>query len=379
MTSVRLPFSALVDDEIFAVDDTSAQLVVRTSTAGESEIAVRVNGQPTTIATNDGVGISTIDGLEPDRSFRVEVLAEDGRVRAVLNGRTLNRLENATKIATISDVHLGADEFGPATKIIDSGSVPYPMRCGQAAIAEALEWGAEALVIKGDLTDTGAREQWVMAETLLDDVAIPVMITSGNHDVWGTREVMPAEGASSIGRAVDDVEVLDIGHARIVLVDTSLPGKGSGDLSRHSARVLEAVEVDKPVLLFLHHHLQRTPFPWFWPPGIPPAKGMDVISAAVDRNPNMLVSSGHTHRNRRHQLADGRVTFTEVSATSDYPGVWAGYEIASGTIRQTVRRIASPEATSWTEATRAALGTAWPRWSQGRIDDRCVDVVQDPR
>lgn len=375
MTSIQPPFSALVDNEVFAVDDTSAQIVVRTNPATDGEVTVRVNDHlTTTITTHAGVGVATIGGLEPARSFRIEVLDRGGRVSTVLRGTTRPPIQAATKIATISDVHLGAEEFGPSKRTADTGSGPYPLRCGRAAIDEALDWGAEALVIKGDLTDTGAREEWAMAEGLLADVPIPVMITSGNHDVWSTREVMPKEGASSIGKTVEDVEVLDLGNVRIVLVDTSLPGKGSGDLSRHSGRVLEAVATDNPVLLCLHHHLQRTPIPWFWPPGIPPNKGMDVIASASDRNPLMLVTSGHTHRNRRHRLIDDKVTFTEVSATSDYPGVWAGYEITPDTIRQTVRRIASPEATSWTEATRAALGTVWPRWSQGRIDDRCVDV-----
>lgn len=378
MRQIKLPFSALADNEVFAVDDTSVQLIVRSTSPSATQVTVRLHGIERSIPVQGGLGVVTIDGLEPESRFQIEVLTEDRQVADTLTGRTRNSLTGATKIATISDVHLGAEEFGPAAKIVDTGSVPYPLRCGRAAIDEALAWGAEALVIKGDLVDTGARDEWAMAETLLADVSIPVMITSGNHDVWGTREVMPAEGARSIGRQIDDVAVLDVGNVRIVLVDTSIPGRGWGQLARHHRAVVDAVGVDSPVLLCLHHHLQRAPLPWFWPPGIAPKEGMEVVSAAVERNPFTFITSGHTHRNRRHRLLDGKVTFTEVSATSDYPGVWAGYEITADTIRQTVRRIASPEATSWTESTRAALGTAWPRWSQGRIDDRCVDVT-DPR
>jgi len=88
-----------------------------------------------------------------------------------------------------------------------------------------------------------------------------------------------------------------------------------------------------------------------------------------------LLSSGHTHRNRRHRIGpNGSVTYTEVSATADYPGCWAGYEVTESAIRQTVRRIASPAATSWTEATRSAIRGVWPRWSQGLLEDRCVDA-----
>jgi len=371
---LRTPFTSLADNEIFAVDATTAQLVVRPSGAKSGEVRVRVGQRELAIATPHGVGVAEIDGLEPGRPFTVEILDSSGGVEQRLAGTTRPAIAEATKVATISDIHLGAEKFGPSGKITDSITSPYPLRCGRAAIDAALAWGAEALVIKGDLTDTGARDEWVMAKEMLDGIDIPVMITSGNHDVWGTREIMPAEGASSIGRSVEDLEVLDIGNVRIVLVDTSIPGQGSGDLAKHRDRLRDAVVCDRPVLLCLHHHVQRTPAPWFWPPGIPPSNAMPVVEELLSLNPSMMITSGHTHRNRRHHLLDGRATFTEVSSTSDYPGVWAGYEVTPDIIRQTVRRIHAPDATSWTEATRKALGGVWPRWSQGRIDDRCLDV-----
>lgn len=374
MIPLRTPFTALAVNEIFAVTDTSVQVILRPDSASATNVDVRVGERTITVDCQAGAGVAEIDGLTPDSPFRLQVIGTNGEVVEELSGNTLPKLGPATKIATISDVHLGALEFGPIGKISDHQPVPYPLRCGRAAIDEAVAWGAEVLVIKGDLTDTGARDQWRMAQELLDGIDIPIMITSGNHDVWGTREIMPAAGAASIGRSVEDVQTLDIGNARIVLVDTSIPGTGSGDLQKHRDLVRAAVDVKQPVLLCLHHHLQRTPVPWFWPPGIPPANAMPVVEELFEINPALMITSGHTHRNRRHRLLDDRITFTEVAATSDYPGVWAGYEISQDTIRQTVRRIASPDAISWTEATRAALGTIWPRWSQGRLDDRCVDV-----
>ncbi len=375
MTSIRPPFSALASNEIFAITDTSAQVVVRPESASTTGVEVRVGERTIAVACESGVGVAEIDGLTPDAPFRLQIIDNFGEVVEELQGKTRPHLSAATKIATISDVHLGASKFGPSGKISDHKSPPYPLRCGRAAVDEAVAWGAEVLVIKGDLTDTGARDEWTMAEEMLDGIEIPIMITSGNHDVWSTREVMPAIGAESIGRSVEDVQTLDIGGSRIVLVDTSLPGRGWGDLARHRDLIKAAVDVEQSVLLCLHHHLQRTPVPWFWPPGIPPSNAMPVVEELFEINPAVMITAGHTHRNRRHHVLDANVTFTEVASTSDYPGVWAGYEISADTFRQTVRRIASPDATSWTEATRAALGTVWPRWSQGRLDDRCVDVA----
>ena len=85
-------------------------------------------------------------------------------------------------------------------------------------------------------------------------------------------------------------------------------------------------------------------------------------------NPDIVLSSGHTHRNRirRH----GTALITEVSSTKDFPGVWAGYAIHDTGIRQSVRRITEPECIGWTDHTHAAVAGIWGLWSPGRLDQR---------
>lgn len=374
MNGIRTPFTGLHQHELFAVDSTSIQVVVRPDDPTSGQGNIRVQDRMFQCVLAGGVGVIEVDGLSPETPFVVDVLDSDGNEEHVLRGQTRTDVSPISKVATISDIHLGAEGFSRARLLTESSDEPYPLRCGRAAITEALKWGADALVIKGDLTDTGAREEWQMAESLLREVEVPVLITAGNHDVWGTREVMPDVGAASIGRAVDDIAHLDLPGIRIVLADTSRPGRGDGDLARHRDRLIELVDTSTPILLLTHHNIQRTPLPWFWPPGIPPTNAMPVIESLREVNPTIFISSGHTHRNRRHYLLGDAVTFTEVSSTSDYPGVWAGYEVGPHLISQTVRRIADPSALLWTEATRRALGGVWPRWSQGRLDDRCLDV-----
>lgn len=374
MTTIRTPFTGLHQNEIFAVDSTSAQVVVRPDNPDTPVGQLRVGRRVVEIAFTSGVGVVSVDNLEPDTSFTLEVLDGSGSVTDVLHGHTRPSIDTLSKVATISDVHLGADGFGRPRLLSEIHEEPYPLRCGRAAIDEAIDWGADALVIKGDLTDTGSREEWQMAEALLRDIDIPVVITAGNHDVWGTREVMPDVGAASIGQSVEDITFIDLPGVRVVLADTSKPGQGTGELARHRDQLVEIADISTPVLLFIHHHIQRTPLPWFWPPGITPENAMSVVGALSNVNSSILISSGHTHRNRRHHLLDGAVTFTEVSSTSDYPGVWAGYDVGARRIGQTVRRIAAPNALEWTERTRRALGGVWPRWSQGRLDDRCLEI-----
>ena len=168
----------------------------------------------------------------------------------------------------------------------------------------------------------------------------------------------------------------DLDNIRIILADTSIPDRGRGDLDQHREELFELMATDRPVFLGIHHNIMRTPKPWFLPYGVPSNNAATFLDALPAVNRNVFISSGHTHRNRRHFLGNrGEITFTEVSATSDYPGVWAGYEVSDQVVRQTVRRTAVPNALEWSEYARGALLGVWPRWAQGLLDDRSVDMA----
>ncbi len=373
---VSAPFSALVDNEVFAVDERSVQLIVRSTS---DCVIVDIDGRNMSANTTHGVAIINVDDLEADTSYRATIRTGSGSALGHLDVRTRPTLGPIrARFATISDVHLGTDSFGGGRSITDDYAEPYPLRCGRAAVAEASRWGAEILLVKGDLTDTGAASDWDLAREMFADVTIPFMFTPGNHDVWKSRDLDPADGAGLLGLPDAALHVHDLNGIRLVLADTSRPDRGTGDLARNADALMDLSAVDHPVFLGLHHNIQRAPVTWFWPPGISSTNAMPVVESLASVNPSLFISSGHTHRNRVHRLGPaGRVPFTEVSATSDYPGVWAAYEVGERGVRQTVRRIAHPDATSWTEKTRAALFGVWPRWSQGRLADRCVDLLNE--
>lgn len=369
-------FTPLLDHEVFAVDSTSAQIVTRGTDSRDGTARIRVGGQIMTAELTAGVAVINVDQLEPDSAFEIEILDASDRAVTALTGRTRPAIEPTAKVATISDVHLGAEGFGPFVEGTDTGEVPYALRCGAAAIAEAVAWGAQALIIKGDLTETGEQENWALAETMLAHVPIPMLFAAGNHDVWGSSDTLPEDGAHRIGVPYQDVQTLDLPGARVVLVDTARPGKGTGELAAFADEILSAMDTDDPVLLALHHQIQDTRLPRIWPPGISSTNAAPVLKRLEATPGTLLITSGHTHRNRIRRVGPtGSILHSEVSSTSDYPGVWAGYEFAGSLIRQTVRRIASPDALSWTEPTRRAVGGIWGRWSQGQFRDRCVDVV----
>ena len=73
-----------------------------------------------------------------------------------------------------------------------------------AALAEAIAWGAELVVVKGDLTDGGKRAEWDEA------AAAPAAARRcrwsccpGNHDLYRHAEIEPAEAGREHGLHVD--------------------------------------------------------------------------------------------------------------------------------------------------------------------------------
>lgn len=374
MRRLHLPLSGLSDVEVFSVGARSVQLLIRT---GEASVLVRTGSREIAGEAHAGVAVVDVDGLSPDSDHRASIETNATGNPTVVAFRTRPEMGTVlTRFATISDIHLGLEEFGIGRKYRDSHAMPYSLRCARAAIEEARDWGAELLIVKGDLTEQGRQTDWDLAAQLFDGIDLPTMFTPGNHDVTRKQEVALPVGANIIGADHRPVHIRDLPGLRVVVADTSRDSRGTGDFSRVGDHILAAADTKLPVFLAFHHNIQRLPITWFWPPGISSTNATPVVRALAEVNAATFLSSGHTHRNRAHWLGpDRRIPYTEVSSTSDYPGVWAGYEISGTTIRQSVRRIASPLALSWTERTRSALGGVWPRWSQGRLHDRCVDFV----
>lgn len=376
MRTIHAPFSSLSDIEVFAAESHAAQILVRCDVATVHTRVVDESSQEIATPSIGGVAVVEMRGLRPETAHTLEFTSDRGDPLGQVSLTTRHNLGKIrSRFATISDIHLGLERFGVGRKLTDDGATPYAFRCARAAIDEALAWGAELLIVKGDLTDTGRTSEWALAKRLFDGIAVPILFTPGNHDVTRKQELTPKEGWASLGLSHAPVQIHHLPGVRIVVADTSRDHRGTGDLARVGADVLDSVKDAGPVFLAFHHNIQRTPVPWFWPAGISSSNARPFVKDLANANPQTFMSSGHTHRNRLHWLGPSRaIPYTEVSATSDYPGVWAGYEVSDLGIRQTVRRISEPSALAWTERTRSVLGTVWPRWSQGRLHDRSVDL-----
>ena len=358
---------------VFAAEPTAVQLDWQWLPPGHHEVTV---GPHAVVVDGDGgPGAVVIDGLEPATAHPVTL---DGRLVTTASTLAAPAGTVLSRIATISDLHIGETRFGRLPRV-DSGrdvAHAHPMFCTRAAVAELLAWGAELLIVKGDIAHYNRPAEYELAASLFADLPIPVMVLPGNHDGGNHRGHDPAATLGRYGlHLVEDVTTLDLPGVRVVGVDSRTRSqRGTVDAARPD--VVGAVGNAPAALVVLHHNLMTTPVATFPPPGVPSAEATRFLDAVAVANPCTVITSGHTHRHRARR--HGPLLITEVGSPKDYPGTWGGYLVHEGGIVQTVRRVMAPEAIRWTERTASMFGGAWGRWSPGRLEDRSVSHVWLP-
>lgn len=364
--------------EAFAVEDTTVQLTW--GALGTGTLSLVVDDRCFDIDEPARPGGLVIDDLKPGTRYEVYLSAQGRQAAsAVLSFTTLAPAPGAElfRFATVSDLHLGMTNFGFFHTMAERPKPAHgsSVRCAEAAIAEALDWGAQELVVKGDITERGSVSDWAKAGDVLGGLPVPVHLVPGNHDVYRRRKLDPVAGARSAGLAMTEGwDSFDRPGVRLIVVDSSVMSRGIGRLPEDAEGIISAAaEAPAGVVIAMHHHLQTHPTPRFWPPGIASPEAEPFLDALAEANPSTLITSGHTHRNRSRTHRD--ITLTEVGSTKDYPGVWAGYVVYEGGIRQMVRRVQRPDCIGWTDYTRLAVNGMWARWSPGTIDQRSFHIT----
>lgn len=345
------------------------------SRLGPGAVHVHCGDHRSEFDADGGPGAHVIRGLAGGTDHRIE-LAGPGTAGAspTLTATTLSPPpgEELFRLATVSDTHLGSNATGYFRTMaeIPSPPVTHTVRCLRAAQTEAVLWGARHLIVKGDLVDESDEDKWALAADVLGQLSIPVDIIPGNHEAKTRGMIEPSLGAAGVGLdLIRGVRTVDRDGIRLVLADTTQPGREVGDLRHGPEIIASAADTDLPVLVAVHHQLTRHVIPTYVPLGIGRPSSRRFLRRLGDANPRALVTSGHTHRHRRYDV--GPVTVTEVGSTKDFPGTWAGYQVFEGGIVQTVRRIGEPTVIRWTDHTRRAAGGLWSLWAPGPLSSRC--------
>ena len=146
------------------------------------------------------------------------------------------------RIVQLSDLHCGQQFFLPQHL--------------ERAIAEVNEMEPDVVVISGDLTSHGFKDEYVLARDYLNRIECESMVViPGNHD---SRNVGYVHFEELFG---ERSSVLHVGDATIVAVDSSEPDLDNGQIGRGRYRWIEEQFAPEAVLrvFVLHHHLLPVP------------------------------------------------------------------------------------------------------------------------
>jgi 3',5'-cyclic-AMP phosphodiesterase len=320
------------------------------------------------VVLHDGAQVFAHDRLEPDTDYEFEGVAV----------RTLARPpgERLATITTVNDVHFGETvcgllaglDVGPVLEV-GPGEPPYPDTMNRGAIAEMQAVEPDAVVVKGDLTGNGTKDEY----TQFLDMYAPAF-GDRLHHVRGNHDAYHGEDFGS-----DAPIEVTLAGVTLAILDTAIPYAPNGQVSAEQLDWLDELgaRADRPVLVFGHHHAwdpasNQRPAGYF---GINPDDSEKLVDV-VARRPRLVgYFAGHTHRNRvRRFAATGDVPWVEVACVKDFPGSWAEYRVHDGGILQIHHRISSPAALDWSERCRPMFAGTYVDYAFGRLDDRCFQV-----
>jgi|TARA_B100001750_G_C15435577_1_gene560698 3',5'-cyclic AMP phosphodiesterase CpdA len=180
------------------------------------------------------------------------------------------------EIVQLSDIHYGAQ---------------FRENVFEKVIDEVNSLSPDAVIITGDLTNEGLKEEYEECKSLISKINVEKIIAiSGNHDYRNTgylhfKKYFPFKTINELG---SDVVVVTIGTAR--------PDRDEGEVGYRQTSWLERIMKkyeDKTTILAMHHHII----------GIPDTgsdrltiiDAGDVLRATLDSKVN-LVLCGHKHR-----------------------------------------------------------------------------------
>jgi 3',5'-cyclic-AMP phosphodiesterase len=177
-------------------------------------------------------------------------------------------------LAQLSDPHIRLGDDAP----------DRALAVAVAAVA-ALDPAPDAVLVSGDLADTGDPREYARVRELLAPLPMPYHVLPGNHDNVPELEKVfgPAEYA------------VDAGDLRLVAVDSTIPGPGDGRIPLDRLRAkLDAG--GKPTIVAMHHAPLVTGVAPMDALGVP-REDREGLATLLLRHPEVKrVVTGHLHR-----------------------------------------------------------------------------------
>jgi 3',5'-cyclic-AMP phosphodiesterase len=198
----------------------------------------------------------------------------------------------------LSDLHIGAtwSDGAPAERL------------GTAIECVAqLPDAPDAILISGDIAETGADSEYEEAKRLLDRLDAPCYVLPGNHDRRQTlrgRFELCGEPGAPINYFID------LGPLRLVVLDSTRPGHDGGELDADRLDWLDralSAAADQPTLVAMHHPPLLTGEPAWDRIGMPSSDQQALGRLLEGHEQVCLLIGGHIHRTIISRLSERTV------------------------------------------------------------------------
>ena len=345
-------------------------MIVDVTTVTDTDVTVHVT------ADDGAVRTLHLEGFPADTDTIVEVPDDSGTHEVAL--RTLPRPSGELRcvFTTVNDVHFGElvagqidDRTDGPIRRADPDAEPYPEVMNRAAVEEMAAVDPAAVIVKGDLSLDGRREEWEAFERCYrGPFGERLHVVRGNHDAYQYQNEYSGD------------QRIDLPGVTIALLDTVIPGATTGDITVDQIDWLDEVTAStaSPVIV-MGHHQQWIPHAddskrsedYF---GLHPDASDRLDELCARRRSIVAYAAGHTHRHRVRPMSESRVPSIEIGCTKDFPGTWAEYRVFDGGIMQVVHRVSTPEALAWSGSCRGLysdFGIDYATYALGELSDRC--------
>lgn len=231
-------------------------------------------------------------------------------------------------IAQLSDPHL---RLGPR------GGEPSALLHRALGRVLSLHPVPDCVLITGDVVDNGKQEEYEAFLAVAEGYPVPIHLVAGNHDDAKTMASVFG-GTGYLGGSDGTRYTVDHADARIIVLDSAVPGSMSGHLGEAQLEWLDEVLAERPevpALVCLHH---------------PPVDvGIAFLDSIKLDNPEALraVLAGHPHVRR---ILAGHV---HRAITAEFAGITVS--IAPSTFRQAVLDMATDKPTGYVHETPGLL------------------------
>jgi predicted phosphodiesterase len=314
------------------------------------------------IGTNSAVlalgrEIVHLQGLEPDTQVSV----------SGLHFRTLKSAGSLlSRVVTMNDVHFGETKCGEIEGItgaaleVEPGEEPYPMTMNRSVCDDANELQPDAVIVKGDLTNSGKPEEFqAFLDCYVGTFGDKVAFVRGNHDSYHAE-----------GFADTPVQIIDTKGLRTVLVDTARSREVGGFLSTAQLDAIAdaAASTENTVIVMGHHPLVLPEAPADGHRSMNEKGSLAFMEVALAHQNVVAYTAGHTHRCRRVEVSG--ISVIDVASVKDFPGVFAEYQVREEGIVQILHRASAPAAVSWAEKTAHMFAGLYRDYAMGTLEDR---------